>query len=272
VAPSTPQQYFASLRALRPVDPLAYAAARLGTLLDDPVLRARIEGHLAAGWDALEAIDEARHHVPARLFELALAAAGPRARILDVGCGDGSLVNFGRDYAALENEVVAVDRRPPRIPFPPNVEFVQADLSEVRWEPAEFGLVLALHCIEQVADTRGLLARLRAALRPGGRALLAIPDARSAHSLLKRLVKGDDYDESAHFTLESFDALVVAAGFAREAWATWPAYHGIHHASTPGPRGASLGSFLDEFGLQFDRANGTLAMTCYGYGLLYRAV
>jgi SAM-dependent methyltransferase len=261
------------VRHLGSVDVESYAAARFGSLVEDPELRARFEALRAAGVDELEAVETLRHQLPARLFELALERLGQRARILDLGCGEGSLVNFGRDYASLPNPIVAVDQREPRVRFPAHVEFRRADLATFEWRGEPFELVLGLHMWEMVADTARLLAALRAALRPGGRALLAVSDARFAHSLLKRFTKRDeDYDERAHHTLESFDALLRAAGFERTAWATWPSYHSIHHGGTSGPDGRSLGAVLDELALHFDRANGTLGFSTYGYGLLYRAL
>lgn len=260
------------LRRLGSVEAETYAANRLGTLVRDEWVRREVEARLARGWDPFVAVDDVSHHTARHLFEGQLAAVGPTGRILDFGCGEGSFANFQRDYASVPNPIVAVDATEPRARFPANVRFVRSDLQAFEWSGPPFDLALSLHVFEQVPDTPRLAARLRGLLRPGAKAMLAIPDGRWAHDLLKFIAKGEGCDERNVYTLQSFDAILRAAGFELEQWTCWPSYFSIHFEHVKLSTGGSLGQLLDRLAADFDRANGTQSFSCYGYGLTYRAV
>jgi SAM-dependent methyltransferase len=257
-------------RALRlqSVDVEAYASARLGSMGSDPWVHAELERRWAEGWEERAAVDDVSHRVPARMFDLALERAGPAGTILDFGAGSGSLANFARDYTDVPNPIVAVDRVGPRQPFPPNVRTFVSDLHAFEWDGAPFDLSLCLHVFEQVPDSPGLAAKLHSLLRRGGTALFAVSDGRWAHSLLKAIWKGDDYDDVHAYTLESFRAILEGAGFEIEEWACWPSYFSIHFGHVPLPGDRDLGTLLDELALWCDRVHGTTALSCYGYALL----
>ena len=265
-------QRLETLRRLGTVDPQAYAAQRLGSLASEPDVRSEVERRIARGMDPFEAVDEASHHAPRYLFERALAEVGPAPRLLDLGCGEGSLSNFQLDYDDLPHPTVAVDARRPRRSFPEHVEFVHADLQAFEASGPPFDLALALHVFEQVPDSPRLAAKLRGLLRTGGRAMLAIPDGRWVHDILKFIAKGEACDEVNVYTLQSFDEILTQAGFRRELWTCWPSYLSIHFDHVKLSTGGSLGQLLDRLAREFDRANGTQCFSCYGYGMTYVAV
>jgi SAM-dependent methyltransferase len=112
------------------------------------------------------------------LIDLLEAVAGPRARVLDLGCGPGSLA--ARVLARLpQATVVGVDADPvlltlARASAPSGLELVDADLREPDWPhrlpPGPYDAVLsttALHWLSpaQLAEVYGACARL---LRAGG--------------------------------------------------------------------------------------------------------
>lgn len=98
-----------------------------------------------------------------------------QARILEVGCGTGHnlamLGEFGRvDAVELDADARALAAR--RLGRP----VLDARLPELAGvERGAYDLVAALDVIEHVADDRGALAAVRELLRPGGRALIAVP-------------------------------------------------------------------------------------------------
>jgi methyltransferase family protein len=272
VSPKDTARRLDILRRLGSVEPETYAANRLGTLVRDEWVRREVLTRITSGWDPFTAIDDVSHRTARHLFESLLEGVGPAGRILDFGCGEGSLQNFQLDYGSIANPVVAVDAVQPRAQFPSHVHFVRSDLHAFEWSGPPFDLGLSLHVFDLVPDTPRLAARFRGLLRSGARAMLAIPDGRWVHHLVKYITKGDGCDERNVYTLQSFDELMHAAGFELEQWTCWPSYFSIHFEHVKLSTGGSLGQLLDRLAADFDRANGTQSFSCYGYGLTYRAV
>jgi len=101
----------------------------------------------------------------------------PGVRVLDLGCGVGSLT---ADLAArvAPGTVVAVDltlgilaearRLAEQSPVAPVVEFALADGQQLPFLDASFDVVHAHQVLQHVADPVGVLAELRRVCRPGG--------------------------------------------------------------------------------------------------------
>lgn len=111
-----------------------------------------------------------------RRFLLDHISAG--ARVLDVGCGDGSfaagLVASGADVVGIDVAEEALQRARARNPGM-ELQLVEQDRP---WplEDSSFDVVWAGEVIEHVADTAAWLSEVRRVLRSGGSLLLSTPD------------------------------------------------------------------------------------------------
>lgn len=135
---------------------------------------------------------------------------GP-GRILDVGCGDGRILDMlarhGRsdwDLWGVEfgERAVAEARRK-------GYTVVAGRFEDVALEPASFDLMIMNQLIEHVADPRAMIAKARAALRPGGHLVIETPNLDSLDARLFRRRYWGGYHFPRHFTL--FDARTLAA-------------------------------------------------------------
>lgn len=120
-------------------------------------------------------------------LERMMTGLAPGARVLDVGCGNGSLTaEFGRmgyDVTGVDLSREGIEQA--RAHYPAGrFEVLAADerlLENLGVEP--FDLVCSVEVIEHLYDPAALLAGCFAALRPGGMLLLSTP----YHGYLKNL-------------------------------------------------------------------------------------
>ena len=141
------------------------------------------------------------------------------ARVLDLGCADGSLA---ARLVAQGHHVVGVDvRESPGVRDRVH-EFYEADLEKGIPDAAGDGydVVIAADVLEHVRDPAATLAQIREVLRPGGTLLASIPNfghwyprARVALGLFDYDARGIlDRDHVRFFTRRSFARLVRDAG------------------------------------------------------------
>src|SRR5262245_29916569 len=151
-------------------------------------------------------------------------------RILDVGCGDGKIT---AEIAARvpRGSVLGVDPSQNMIAFasirfgPPaqaNLRFEVADARRLPYR-AEFDLVVSFNALHWVAEQDAALGSIRAALKPGGRALLRLVPSGRRESLegvieeVRRRARwagsfADFRRPYVHFTPEEYRALAERAG------------------------------------------------------------
>lgn len=123
---------------------------------------------------------------PSPLFSEVISGL-PRGRALDLACGAGrhtlALARLGWEVVAVDGASVAIEMLRGRLSAGEagRVETIVADLERGQYapEPGSFDLVCVFHYLH-----RELFPALRAAVRPGGHAALAIHVAAAASSKL----------------------------------------------------------------------------------------
>jgi SAM-dependent methyltransferase len=103
--------------------------------------------------------------------------AGPGARGMEAGCGNGSISAWLAERVFPGGRVVAVDLDLSLVSADvPGTEFRQADILAGPVEPRGFDLVTARAVLHHVADADAGVRNLVASARPGGAVLLIEPD------------------------------------------------------------------------------------------------
>jgi SAM-dependent methyltransferase len=162
---------------------------RIVDAASEPYRRAgRFAWHFARGKLGM---DPVFHHL------LSVGLIPPGARVVDIGCGQGLLASLLRcaDHAAAAGRWPAGWAEAPRGAsytgielMPRDVEraraavgeagrFICGDMRQVLLPPCDAVVILDVLHYATVAEQDALLARVRDALRPGGRLLLRVGDA-----------------------------------------------------------------------------------------------
>jgi SAM-dependent methyltransferase len=103
--------------------------------------------------------------------------AGPGARTLEVGCGNGSISAWLAEQVAPGGRAVAMDLDLSLAGHgAPGLELRQGDILAGPVEPADFDLVTARAVLHHVGDAGAAVKNLVASARPGGSILLIEPD------------------------------------------------------------------------------------------------
>jgi SAM-dependent methyltransferase len=103
--------------------------------------------------------------------------AGPGARTLEVGCGNGSMSAWLAGRIAPGGRAVAVDLDLSLADADvPGLELRQADILAGPVDPGDFDLVTARAVLHHVADAEAAVVNLVASARPGGTVVLIEPD------------------------------------------------------------------------------------------------
>lgn len=145
-----------------------------------------------------------------RLIVWALERHFPRARrLLEVGSGSGVVLAAIRErFPSLE--LVGVDRSSNAIRHAAarvDARFLQLDAGELAFDE-EFDVGCAFDVLEHVDDDATALARLAAAIRPGGGLLVTVPQYEWLWS------KADDYGgHRRRYTKRELEAKIGYAGF-----------------------------------------------------------
>src|SRR5947199_1214736 len=103
---------------------------------------------------------------------------GRGARVLEVGCGNGSMSAWMTERIAPDGQIVALDLDLSVVDNvrAPSVEFRQGDIVTGSVDPDGFDFVTARAVLHHVADAKAATGNLVASLRPGGAILLIEPD------------------------------------------------------------------------------------------------
>jgi len=110
------------------------------------------------------------------LLLASLPEAGQGRRVLDIGCGDGQLgaLLAARGYRVTGIEMPGVIQ----VPFPENVELVEADLDEgLPTLEARYDFVVCADVLEHLKAPERLLRELPLRMTPGARLAASLPNA-----------------------------------------------------------------------------------------------
>ena len=99
---------------------------------------------------------------------------GDDRRVLDVGCGTGTMLGYLARYGQAEG--VDADEQAVRFCRSRGLDRVQhVPNGSLPFADGSFDLVTALDVIEHIDDDRGTVQELHRVLRPGGRLLVSVP-------------------------------------------------------------------------------------------------
>lgn len=203
-------------------EPVKRAAARLASAYDrrNPLARAVV--HL---------VPTGREWLESR-FAFLSRPPSPGARLLDVGCGHGKLLERMRDIG-WETVGVDVDPAAFRVALGRGLDVRLGTLEQQRFEAGSFDAVYLSHVIEHVHEPVALLRECHRVLKPGGRLVLATPNAQAVgHRVFGRAwFPLDPPRHLAIFTEPAMTEAMRRAGFvdadvrtsARIAFLTWAA-------------------------------------------------
>jgi SAM-dependent methyltransferase len=154
-------------------------------------------------------------------------------RLLDIGCGNGRLLyvakRAGWDVKGVELSAQAAAAVRDRV----GVEVLTGDFLELTGEGGErYDAICLRHVLEHIADSRRVLARIRALLRPGGYALIEMPNIEALDKRLKRWAVRQELHKrkfapdfvAGHcneFSRRSFEYLLGVTGFRLLRWETY---------------------------------------------------
>ncbi len=151
--------------------------------------------------------------------------------VLDLGCGDGSLVEpiiGAHDVAGLDTNAQAV-----REAYARGVHAVKGSIEDTFPFPdASCDIVLALDILEHIVDMRSVLSEIRRVLKTEGSLIIAMPnhfDLRTRWDILrgKGIIKWSqrayeknswEYAHLRFWTLRELDRMLQDSGFYPEVW------------------------------------------------------
>jgi len=144
-------------------------------------LRAQYETLWSGGWETSHGDPGPSYMTRRRLFIRCVKRVyRPGVRILDVGCGNGSLLRDICDRFPSVGEACGVDisetALSPARRLVPEAAFARCDVAEERLPFDQgFDLVTCCEMLEHVPDWRAVLVGMARALWPGGAAVISVP-------------------------------------------------------------------------------------------------
>jgi len=136
-----------------------------------------------------------------RLLESWLRELSPLNRVLDLGCGAGSL----RTQLAGLN-VIGVDVDPKELARNRELSSVCAESRSLPFASGSFDFVICHHSLEHFRDAVSVIREIRRVLKPQGRLFVSVPDGGCFSDRLYRLLLCG----GGHFQRFSFESVVGA--------------------------------------------------------------
>jgi SAM-dependent methyltransferase len=130
---------------------------------------------------------EVERRIERMLSSLAVEPTGDRATLLDIGCWDGSLTTRrGEALGARRLLGVEVYPDPARLAEERGVEVARVDLETepLPWPDGSIDVVVCNQVLEHLKNIWLPMSEMHRVLRPGGRAILSVPNLASLHNRL----------------------------------------------------------------------------------------
>ena len=133
----------------------------------------------------------------------------PGARLLDIGCGRGTLVRMARD-AGYEAYGIERSAQPHALPY-----VYTQDLAECRFPDGHFQMVILWHVLEHLRDPRATLEEIHRILAPRGWLSVAVPNfgGAQAEAAGRHWFHLDLPRHLWHFRRRSLETLCEKTGF-----------------------------------------------------------
>jgi ubiquinone/menaquinone biosynthesis C-methylase UbiE len=113
-------------------------------------------------------------------------------RVLDIGCGDGSislpLLDFRKSVTLLDlsKNMLSIAQSKVRSEFTSNVEVRNEDFMTASFDPASFDLIICVGVLAHVDSPDEFISKVAMTLKPGGHLILEFSDAFHAVGRLSR--------------------------------------------------------------------------------------
>jgi len=149
----------------------------------------------------------------ARLSVQSTACPNERPRILDIGCGRGSLLRMldqlGCECHGVERAELPVDQPGDRI------RIYREELPAIGFGADYFDMVVAWHSLEHMVDPAATIREIARILRPGGLLVVTVPNFASVQSMIFR---GDWFHldlprHTHHFSPQTLQQCLSQGGF-----------------------------------------------------------
>jgi len=158
-----------------------------------PELAQSFDDYPESGFDVTDDVEEESFWVRSRVRllrrELLALTAGAPAKVLEIGCGTGTILRtlIGEQGLELVGSEVYLRGLRSAIRHCPAIEFIQLDATRIPFL-SDFDVVGAFDVIEHIDDDDAVLRGIHCSLKPGGHLLLTVPQHRFLWSRLDELV------------------------------------------------------------------------------------
>lgn len=124
-------------------------------------------------------LDPLRRRIAEPFFILSALNRLPRGRLMDVGCGNGANLEAARQLGWVA-QGIELDPRAIATARAQGLDVIEGDYHRLAEFEGAFDCIVCSHVIEHVHAPLELLRAIHAALKPGGTALVSLPNADSA--------------------------------------------------------------------------------------------